>query len=407
MTAAPTFSARLIGIVLAVGVALAAVFAVLSAYAPDLADGQDGAAHALSNSAVGFSGIVRLARATGTPVTLSRDAGNVPAGGLLVLTPGPAVDGREIARLIDARDAQRGVAPVLLVLPKWQVEPVTSGRRGWVARRGLLPGPTLEQATAAVAPFMVLDGPAKPRCCITGGNNSRISFPVPARLRILEVPDTDKTKLEATFVDRNENAVVAWLPAKDVYILADPDLLNNHGIKDRATAAAALAMLRDLADGGPLTFDLTLNGFARSRNLARLAFEPPFLALTLCLIAAAALAGLQAAIRFGRPRGAVRAIPFGKRALVDNAAELIRSARREPAMAVRYARLMLDDAAASRGAPPGLKGPALGKWLDRRATASPPYAELEAAAAAATRREDGLAAARALHAWKEDVTHDR
>ena len=38
---------------------------VLGAYAPDLRSGHNGGAHALSNAATGFSGLVRLAEATG------------------------------------------------------------------------------------------------------------------------------------------------------------------------------------------------------------------------------------------------------------------------------------------------------------------------------------------------------
>lgn len=36
-----------------------------------------------------------------------------------------------------------------------------------------------------------------------------------------------------------------------------------------------------------ITFDLTLNGLGESKNLLTLAFEPPFLAATLCLLFAA------------------------------------------------------------------------------------------------------------------------
>ncbi len=406
MTDAPTFGARMVGLLLAAGIALAGLFAVLTAYAPDLGNGQDGGAHALSNAAIGFSGIVRLAQATGTATSLSRDARNLPARGLLVLTPGPTTPPADVAALITARNAQPGATPILLVLPKWKTSPKFGGR-GWVEQSGVLPEPDLADATRTVAPYFVVDIKPLPPCCLTADKDDGIAFPVPDHLRGLEVPTGAKTKLQTVLWDNRDNAVIAWLPDKDVYILAEPDLLNNHALRDPATARAALALLAKLADGGPIAFDLTLNGFGRSRNIARLAFEPPFLALTLVLCAAAALAGLQAAIRFGSPRATPRALAFGKRALVDNAAELIRSARREPAMAARYARLMLDDAAAVRGAPPGLSPSALGKWLDRRATASPAFDTLDTAANDARTRDDGLAAARALYAWKEDVAHDR
>ena len=403
MSDAPTFGTRLTGLLVAAAIALAGLFAVLTAYAPDLGNGQDGGAHALSNAATGFSGIVQLARATGTPVSLSRNSRSLADGGLLILTIPPDVDPGKVKALIDIRIAQAETAPVLIILPKWLVSSQPF-HPGWVDKVGVLPG------NAAAAPVQAALGEVIERstqgstCCITEVDGPS-RFPVPAEPQVLVTGDN--SKLEPILRNANGGVVMGWSRSREVYVLADPDLLNNHGIKNPATAAAALALLREMAQGGPLTFDLTLNGFEHTRNLARLAFEPPFLALTLSLLAAAALVGWQAVIRFGTPRTAPRAIAFGKRALVDNAAMLIRSARREPAMAPRYARQLLDAAGAARGVPANLPPSEAAAWLDRRATHSEPYAALAAAADSATTRDAVLKAARALHAWQEDVTHDR
>src|SRR5439155_9784136 len=83
------------------------------------------------------------------------------------------------------------------------------------------------------------------------------------------------------------------------------------------------------AGDGPVMFDATLNGFARERSILRLLFDPPFLAVTLCLFAAAALAGFQAFVRFGPMRRSGRVFALGKEALADSSAALIRLAARE------------------------------------------------------------------------------
>ena len=55
-----------------VGVFSFSAFFVLQAYAPDLRGGDDGGAHALSKSAVGYAGLVALLKARGEPVVISR-----------------------------------------------------------------------------------------------------------------------------------------------------------------------------------------------------------------------------------------------------------------------------------------------------------------------------------------------
>jgi len=87
--ARPTFSPMVVLAMVLAGLFSFSAFLVLSAYAPDLRGGSDGGAHALSKSAVGFAGIVRLLRAEGDDVDISRRLGadRDPAWSLLVLTP--------------------------------------------------------------------------------------------------------------------------------------------------------------------------------------------------------------------------------------------------------------------------------------------------------------------------------
>src|SRR3546814_11622763 len=68
----------------------------------------------------------------------------------------------------------------------------------------------------------------------------------------------------------------------NLYILADPDLLDNAGMKDARNAASALALLDWIKgeDATSLGFDVPLNGLGGSRSPLTLAFDPPCLALT-------------------------------------------------------------------------------------------------------------------------------
>ena len=105
-----------------------------------------------------------------------------------------------------------------------------------------------------------------------------------------------------------------------IIVVFEPDLLDNYGMAGAANALLADRLVHAATDGARVVnFDLTLNGFARTPNLLTLAFTPPFLAATLCLLLAALAVGWRAFLRFGPPRTATRAIAFGKRALVANA----------------------------------------------------------------------------------------
>jgi hypothetical protein len=122
-----------------------------------------------------------------------------------------------------------------------------------------------------------------------------------------------------------------------------------------------------------------------SRNLLRAMFEPPFLAMTLALLVRPLLAGLYGVGRFGPARRPVRAIPFGKAALVENSAGLVRLAGREVRLGAAYADLVRDEAARAGAAPPHLQGEALEAYLDRRAAArrrDQPHAAQDAGGAA-------------------------
>src|SRR3954452_20929656 len=85
---AGAFNARTMLLITAIGTLAFLAMLVLGAYAPDLRSGRNGGSHALSNAATGFSGLVRLAEATGRHPSIVRNLAEVeddPA--LLIATP--------------------------------------------------------------------------------------------------------------------------------------------------------------------------------------------------------------------------------------------------------------------------------------------------------------------------------
>lgn len=395
-TASP-FSARTVMLLVIAGIVGFAAFLLLTAYAPELRSGRDGRAHGLSTSAVGFRGVYTLLEATGADVGYLRTDDGTRNTGLTVLTLEPGSDPDRVAALIDDR-----WGPLLIVLPKWMTFPV-QGERDRVQWVDAGIGQTVAYLLADLAAISVSTGETAAGARLQSGMLNQVPFRAPENLQTISGRD-----LSPLMETAKDGFVLANVHDTQIYILSDPDLINNQALADPERARAALMLLAELnLNDGPYRFDLVANGFGGSRNLLTLAFDPPFLALTLCLLAAALLAGFQAIYRFGPTLRPPRAIAFGKRALVDNSAELLRLARREHLSSERYVAMTREAAVAAIGNPRDLDGDALDRWLDGLGPKTmPPFTALARAAERAHNRQDIRDAARALYDWRKAVTHE-
>jgi hypothetical protein len=395
-----------VAILLAVGVLGFLGTLVLGAFAPDWRSGRNGGGHALSNAAIGYSGLVRLAEATGRSPKVVRNEALLFSENLVVATP------EHGSVPVDPLLSRRRGRPTLIVLPKWN----TAGDRehpGWVRQAGLLPRFDPEGVLAPDTRLHLARVRSGGRPLVNAADlPATVAFRAPRPLQVITGLTRYRTGakgplspgLEPLITDGRGHAVLAKLADQPLYILADPDLLDNLGMRGETQAASALVLLDWLnaneADG--VLFDVTLNGFKRMPSPLKLAFEPPFLAMTLAIGAALLLAGWQALATFGAPRRLPRAIAFGKAALIDNTAALIRRARRWRVLGPRYAELARERAAAAFGAPARAQGIELDAYLDRLERPRR-FSDLAAEAAAATTREEAVAAARALHQWHQGV----
>ncbi|MCB2076833.1 MAG: DUF4350 domain-containing protein [Novosphingobium sp.] len=388
----------------------------------------DGGSHAGGKGLNGYAAFAEFAERRGYAVRRSRNEGALDNPGLLVLTPPQWTDGEELESIVSKR---RFIGPTLIISPKWVSYPVPAGtegaKKGWVQLADTMP-PTwkgfLDDVGVTIGPL----GKGK----AAGWSAAGLSGKLPEARAVLWgeganlvplVASRPGGRMLAAFIDDGgdypllQDMALAPLRSFDrdngafpLVVVFEPDLLDNYGMGDVGNARLADALLKAMTErtGRSVTFDLTLNGLGRSANLLTLAFTPPFLAATLCLLLAAIAVGWRAFLRFGPPSKPVRAIAFGKKQLVANAAGLIRRTRRFHLIAAPYlarARLRIVRALGlPREAGPEATDAAIDRALSARNPDATPFSQLAARLSAARRAHDVLNAARDIHTLERTLT---
>lgn len=374
-----------------------------------LADTQNGGAHAAANGLNGYSGLVRLLNAKGYSVTRSRSPTGLERRNLVVLAPSPFADPQEFGDLLEKR---RRLGPTLVILPKWRVSPpprdlprdeAAKWQRGWVTLRE---AGTARWTADLPAPFTLthaLHAPSgKAPLPRWSGLGQQGALPTPMVAHALPDP------LHTAVLRDNDGRTLAVIAGSEpiggeesvnypVLFVAEPDLVNNYGLADASRAALAIALVEEINydDWDEITFDMTLNGFGGAENLLTLAFRPPFLAATLCLMLALGIVFWRAMMRFGPVAAPQPSAGFAKQQLVTNSAGLILRARRWGLLAAPYARLAERRLAKSLG----LTRPdaaAIDAALAVRLPEDEPFSPRAARLAAATTPTEILSAAEAL-----------
>lgn len=400
-----SFSRRAALLLVAFGGLVFILVLALSAFDAGTGGTNDGGGHAGARGINGFAAFADLAERRGYSVRRARNEAVFEQAGLLVLTPPHMADPDKIASAIDRH---RRFGPTIVVLPKWlgmeasAIPGVTDAKRGWVILAGAAP-PAWADKVASLGRLDVTDDALDPREAGWKGFGRAGRLPDPRAIqtvssgRIVAMVRDARGQTAAGFLDDGtatpDLEVAAGLPPEDersasalspVIVVAEPDLLNNWGMAEQNRAMAALSLLT-AATGGermPVNFDLTLNGLGRSANLLALAFTPPFLAATLCLVLSALVIAWRAFVRFGPPSRPERAIAFGKRALVANSAGLVLRARRLHLLGAPYVERARARLVAALALPRTLDSADADAAIDRAAAARGEGSEAFSAAAA-------------------------
>lgn len=368
----------------------------------------NGAAHAAAHGLNGYSGFVSLLENEGYDVTVSRSPSDLETYDLLVLTPPSYTDAEEFGELLEERQ-HRG--PTLIILPKWSTagfprdlpdEVEDDIKKGWIR----LVGSQLPQWTQELPePFALevkSDAITEKREVGFSGYGITGSLPM-SLIHYAENKTTNETMVN----DGAGRALAMSVWGEEgsefydngyaVVFATEPDLFNNYGMADADRTRLALEVIKDAGyeDASSIVFDVTLNGLGDQTNLLTLAFQPPFLAATLCLIAMLIVIGWRAFKRFGPPVAQGPAIAFGKQRLVANGAGLIVRAKRFGLLADPYITLSaqrMRDALSLQSR----DFEALDQAIERRLPGKPNFTQRANALRNARSQSDILRAAQAL-----------
>lgn len=381
-------------------------------------------AHANSNALDGYAALVSLLEARGHAVDVTREASSRQEYDVvLVLTPGTNTDPALVQEVIEAR---RFVGPTILILPKWMSAPLPDNapdeaRDDWVELNGGMSSLWFEGVTA-LEPLTIEQGQ-------TGGwSGLGLQGDLPENGRMQAITEAPGKQLFPLIVDTEGDLLAGYwnrngyhpaladaagvtFPAEveeqqdpgiyPLLVVAEPDLMNNYGLANEARARAAVALVEVAMEDldMPVVFDLTMPGFGNSENLLTLAFSPPFLAATLCLLLAMLIIAWRTFFRFGPPVAEVPEIAHGKTQLARNGAALVERARRWHLLGAPYAALVAARIAATlniREQDAALRETAIDAVMDLRGTEGPRFSASAAALRKARRPADIVRAAHAL-----------
>ena len=414
------FSRRAVAwIVGSVGISLIASV-LLGVYGADLEQRPETGANTFSHSALGHRALVDLLRSLGLGVA-SRQS---PAGGdvgpqrpLVVAEPDLAeVSAGRLEAL--RREAKNRGAPLVLVLPKWRAGGAQKDKPEWLATVELLAPSEVQRAVRSLGDPELRN--VQPRQ-VQGAGRCSAAWGAAAASVALQV-DLAPAQLLAPggvlepVVGCAGGLLVARRPgtASDpvIFLVADPDLLNNHGLGRGENASVVVRLLTTGLGATGMVFDETIHGFNRTPGLLAEALRFPMVLgvlQSLILLGMVLWAGMG---RFGKPLPPPLALAAGKEVLIDNTAKLLTGGGHAGDSLARYFRQTTRAVAAHYFLPPDLpEGERLAR-LQRITDARGGklnFASLEQSLRAFPEGRRGAEqaekTARRLHQWRVEMTN--
>jgi hypothetical protein len=358
-------------------------------------------ANTYSRSAVGHLGFFDILHRLDYQVVRGEQdvVAQLGSNGILILAePSGAVSGSA------SNGNLLGAGTMLLVLPKWDVRR-SEERDDWIGAARLL---------GEYVPRSVLSGVAG------SGEVVRISKPSSFQKNSLAIPNPTiespiqlvKNSKMTPIVATAEGILLGELKEgrRRIWVLADPDPIENHGIGKGDNLAFATAIVYAMLAGKPgkLVFDETQHGFHHSApSVLKFLLEFPYNLIALQVVAAVALLLMASMRRFGAPENPDRVLQAGKRDLIGNAANLIDHAGHHAAILRRYIGMMLQETGRLMRAPPQLNDDELAAWLDRSWAARGARSDFLGALARVAAKPDDLVVllteSRTIHRYRKDM----
>jgi hypothetical protein len=301
-----------------------------------------------SRSAIGHAGIAEVLQQLAIPVVKSRSSSleKLSPGSVLVIAEprrsGPSEDA--IRTLLKART-------ILLVLPKWTGQP-SEQKTGWLREVAERPALDAQWALSLIAPRGEV---VREKAAVLWSTNA-LHF-TPALDLPVQLVRGDRLR---PIVGATQGMLVGEITDRDrtVWVLADPDVIANHGLAHEGNAALAVALIKALRSGdGSVVFDETVHGFVvRPVSPILLLFRFPFVVATIQGLLAIALLLWATLGRFGAPQTAPPALRAGREGLLANMAKLVEFTGHQDVMVKRYVEETVREVALALHAPRELMG---------------------------------------------------
>jgi len=210
---------------------------------------------------------------------------------------------------------------------------------------------------------------------------------------------------ERTLVGRRE------LADGEIWVLADPDVLNNAGLRNPENARFIVSLIDHLRDGGPVIIDETVHGYQQSTSLFRLLFRFPLVLATTQMMLCVLIAMWAALVRFGPRRAARPPLAPGKEFLIRNTATLLQFGGHHAEALQRYLGATVQQVRYALNAPPGLSHAELVQWLERIRVVRAGTVALPALEEAVQRPDLSpsrvLELAATIHRWRMEMMNER
>ncbi|HLJ64668.1 MAG TPA: hypothetical protein VKT70_11220 [Stellaceae bacterium] len=369
-----------------------------------------------TDAAQGYSGVVDLLQRLGIDAEASRENSldKVRPGGLLVIC--------DPVWALDTVDTWSKFRNTLVILPKWYADE-SWGHWGWVKRMGLTRRNFDYEFKSLGFKGTVVGIPVERTIPITR------DWPSPITEKNFQLlKSQDLTPIIATgegmllgLITRGEGA-----NRRRLFILSDPDTVNNLGMKNPANAEFAVKLFTELvSDGGNIVFD---NGNPVPPAPVKrepwsnddgdpdpwlVLFRFPMIILTIEGAIALALLLLATMKRFGAAVRAPDDFSSDKSSLIQNAGRLLIFGRHEKTMVIRYIQAVLQDVARKLRAPAGLGQTELASWLRQAGLARGISADgfqgyeraMRVMVEGEADRASLLALAQDIHRWKREMIH--
>jgi hypothetical protein len=308
----------------------------------------------------------------------------------MLLEPDPeAISFRDLPRRMDAKT-------VLLVLPKW-VDEADKKKPRWLVRAGLMERAAVQEMADTI---------------VGGVDIVRLTTPVAyTRNDYRNAPTLSRPQLMQSgrltpIIASAEGILLGSIKRgrSIIYVLSDPDLLNNHGLDNGNNAALILGIVNKLRGDGGVSIDFGIYPHISAKSMWRRLVEPPLVGISLLLLGSLMLLMWHASTRFGQPQSVPPPLERGKLALIANSAALFQTREHSYDLLERYLDLQVQELLRQQPQIARLSGEARMKSLDHlsvvRGTAQR-FTALDAMVKA--RHLDPAHLAKDIYTWKQEI----